>query len=649
MAAATGTDMAMDESTSLESARLAASPAEWKSRLAALTLAALGIVYGDIGTSPLYTIKTVFSPEHGLPLDPPNLMGVVSLIFWGLMIIVSLKYVTLILRADNQGEGGIMALMALALSSVTKSSRWYHPLLLTGLVGAALFYGDGVITPAISVLSAIEGLEVATPALSPYVVPLTVAVLVVLYFFQHTGSTGIGKWFGPVMLVWFAALAGMGLINIVQAPAILAALNPLHGLGFLLRNGWIAFVALGAIVLAFTGAEALYADMGHFGKRPIRLAWALVVAPALALNYLGQGALLLSHPEAISNPFYQQLGAWSVYPLVALSTAATVIASQATISGTFSITNQAISLGVLPRMRVIHTSEREIGQIYIPAVNWLQLIAVLIAVLHFGSSDKLGAAYGIAVTATMLTTTILTFFVIRYGWKYNLFLCWAATGFFLLIDTTLFSANTLKFMQGGWFPIVLGAALLLIMLTWETGRKLMFANMQGNAIPVEEFLQSLFIVPPPRVQGTAVFFRPVGEGVPHAMLHNLAHNKIVHERVVFLTIFPNNIPAIGDAERVEVTPLGHQCYQVDVHYGFKEKRNIPLALELCERQGLAFQAMETSYFISRQTIIPTIELPGMALWREALFAMMYRNARDAAEYYGLPANRVIELGTQIEI
>ena len=649
IAAANGTDMAMDESTSLESARLAASPTELKGRLAALTLVALGIVYGDIGTSPLYTIKTVFSPEHGLPLDQPNLVGVVSLIFWGLMIIVSLKYVTLILRADNQGEGGIMALMALALSSVTKSSRWYHPLLLIGLVGAALFYGDGVITPAISVLSAIEGLEVATPTLTPYVVPLTAAVLIVLYGVQHTGSAGIGKWFGPVMLVWFATLAAMGLINIVQAPAILAALNPWHGIGFMLRNGWVAFVALGAIVLAFTGAEALYADMGHFGKKPIRIAWFLIVAPALALNYLGQGALLLSHPEAIANPFYQQLGAWSIYPLVALSTVATVIASQATIAGTFSITHQAIALGVLPRMRVIHTSDQEVGQIYIPLVNWMQLVAVLIAVFHFESSANLGAAYGIAVTATMLTTTVLAFFVIRYGWKYNLLLCWAATGFFLLIDVTLFSANTLKFMQGGWFPIVLGAGLLVIMLTWETGRKLMFANMQGNAIPVEEFLQSLFIAPPPRVEGTAVFFRPVGEGVPHAMLHNLAHNKIVHERIVFLTIFPSNIPAVGDAERVKVRPLGHQCYQIDVHYGFKEQRHVPRALDLCARQGLEFQPLETSFFISRQTVIPTIGQGGMALWREALFATMYRNSRDAAEYYGLPANRVIELGTQIEI
>jgi KUP system potassium uptake protein len=619
-----------------------------KSRLAALTVAAIGIVYGDIGTSPLYTVKTVFAAEHGLVLNPANLLGVVSLIFWGLTIIVSLKYVTLILRADNHGEGGIMALMALALSSVTTKSRWYFYLLLIGLFGAALFYGDGVITPAISVLSAIEGLEVATPAFKPYVVPLTLVVLVVLYMVQYKGTAGIGKWFGPIMLIWFALLAGMGLLNIMQRPDILAALNPLHAIRFLVANRWLAFVALGAVVLAFTGAEALYADMGHFGKSPIRMAWSLVVFPALALNYLGQGALLLANPEAISNPFYQMLGAWSVYPLVVLSTMATVIASQATISGTFSMTHQAIALGVLPRMSVTHTSEQEIGQIYIPLVNWLQLGAVILAVLFFGSSENLGAAYGIAVTVTMLTTTILTFFVVRYGWHYPLLLCWAATGFFFLIDVTLFSANTLKLLHGGWFPLVLGAAMLTIMLTWEQGRQMVSASLQGRAIPVADFLQSLFVAPPTRVEGTAVFFRAQGEGVPHAMLHNLSHNKILHERTVFLTVFNADIPAIPEAQRVQVEPLGHQFYQVNVHYGFKDERDIPHALELCKAHGLEFDMMQTSFFISRQTILPS-HGRGMSPWREALFAAIYRNARDAADYYRVPANRVIELGAQVEI
>jgi KUP system potassium uptake protein len=617
-------------------------------RLTALTIAAIGIVYGDIGTSPLYTMKTIFSGEHAVHLDEANLLGVVSLIFWGLMMVVSLKYVTLIMRADNHGEGGIMALMALALQSVKRESRWHRMLLITGLVGAALFYGDGVITPAISVLSAVEGLEVSTPALKPYIVPITVAVLIALYMVQHRGTAGIGKWFGPVMLVWFAALAVMGAINIMQAPSIIGALNPLHAFSFMLRNRWSAFVALGAVVLAFTGAEALYADMGHFGRKPIRIAWAFIVAPALTLNYLGQGALLLAHPDAVSNPFFQQLGAWSVYPLVALSTVATVIASQATISGTFSMTHQAISLGAMPRMRVIHTSDYEIGQIYVPLVNWMQLAAVLVAVISFGSSDRLGAAYGIAVTATMLATSILTFFVIHNGWKYSLGLSLFSTGFFVMIDATLFSANTLKFMEGGWFPLLIGGLIMLLMMTWERGREIVSENMACHVIPMEGFIASLFQHPPPRVEGTAVFFRPAGEGVPHALLHNLMHNKVLHQRIVFLTAQHSPVPTIADTDRVEMTPLGHDCYDLTVKYGFKEDRDIPHALDLCQSQGLTFDLMETSFFISRQTVVPTVGA-GMALWREGLFAAMFRNARDAADYYRIPANRVIELGTKLEI
>lgn len=619
-----------------------------KSNLAVLTLAAIGIVYGDIGTSPLYTMKEVFSPAHGLPLNQGNLLGVVSLIEWALIIIVSLKYVSLILRADNRGEGGIMALVALALSSVGPKSRWYGPLVLVGLTGATLFFGDSVITPAISVLSAIEGLEVATPAFQPYVVPLTVVVLVALYTLQSKGTAGIGKWFGPIVVIWFATLAAMGLVNIIENPAILAALNPLYALRFLLDNGWLAFVALGAIVLAVTGAEALYADMGHFGKRPIRVAWFAVVFPGLALNYLGQGALLLSNPDAVSNPFYQQLGSWSIYPLVVLSTMATVIASQATISGTFSIAQQAIALGFLPRMRVLYTSEREIGQIYIPLINWLQLGAVLIAVAGFGSSSNLASAYGIAVTATMLMTTILTFFVIRYRWRYNLLLCWFATGFFLLVDIVLFSANTLKILHGGWFPLVLAALIVTIMLTWRDGRERVYENLKKHLIPLDEFLQSLFVSPPARVEGTAIFFRAEGDGVPHAMLHNLLHNKVLHERTVFLTVFNADIPFIPDSERVKVQSLGHDCYQLNVHYGFKDERDIPHALALCESAGLEFDMMNTSFFIARQTVIPRVG-SGMALWREGLYATMSRNARDAADYYRVPANRVIELGTQVEI
>jgi KUP system potassium uptake protein len=619
-----------------------------KSSLAALTLAAVGIVYGDIGTSPLYTLKTIFDPTHGLALNTPNLLGIVSLIFWGLTMIVSLKYVTLILRADNRGEGGIMALMALALSSVTRQSRWHYGLMVLGVFGATMFYGDSVITPAISVLGAIEGLEVATPGLERYVVPLTIVVLLVLYSVQRHGTAGIGRWFGPVMVVWFAALAVMGVINIIAAPVILQALNPLHAFEFMLRERMIAFVALGAVVLAFTGAEALYADMGHFGKKPIRFAWFMIVFPALALNYLGQGGLLITHPEALENPFYHQLGSWAVLPLVVLSTMATVIASQATISGTFSMTKQAIALGLLPRMRVQHTSESEIGQIYIPAVNWLQLTVVLIAVVGFGSSDKLAGAYGIAVTATMTATTFLTFFVVRYRWHLPLLVCLGATGFFMIMDVMLFSASTLKLLHGGWFPLVIGAILLTIMLTWKRGRELVFENLEKHAIPLDDFLQSLFVGPPTRVAGTAIYLRGETDGVPHALLHNLLHNKVLHERVAFLTVHIREEPYVPEAEQVEVVALGHNCYQLNVAYGFKDEANIPDILRLCAAKHLEFEMMETSFFIARQTVI-SVPGSGMMPWREHLFVLMQRNARTAADYYQIPANRVIELGTQVEI
>ncbi|MFC5552181.1 potassium transporter Kup [Massilia aerilata] len=619
-----------------------------KSSLAALTLAAVGIVYGDIGTSPLYTLKTIFDPTHGLPLSTPNLLGIVSLIFWGLTMIVSLKYVTLVLRADNRGEGGIMALMALALNSVTRQSRWHYVLMIIGVFGATMFYGDSVITPAISVLGAIEGLEVATPGLEKWVVPLTIVVLVILYSVQRHGTAGIGRFFGPIMVVWFAALAIMGVINIVEAPVILQALNPLHAFEFMLRERFIAFVALGAVVLSLTGAEALYADMGHFGKKPIRAAWFMVVFPALALNYLGQGALLIMHPDAVENPFFHQLGSWSVLPLVVLSTMAAVIASQATISGTFSMTKQAIALGLLPRMRVMHTSESEIGQIYIPAVNWLQLAVVLIAVVGFGSSDKLAGAYGIAVTATMFATTILTFFVTRYRWHLPLALCFGATGFFMIMDIMLFSASTLKLLHGGWFPLLLGAILLTIMLTWKRGRELVFENLEKHAIPLEDFLQSLFVGPPARVAGTAIFLRGETDGVPHALLHNLLHNKVLHERVVFLTVHIREEPYVPESEQVEVVSLGHNCFQLNVSYGFKDEANIPDILRLCALQQLEFEMMETSFFIARQTVI-SVPGSGMMPWREHLFVLMQRNARTAADYYQIPANRVIELGTQVEI
>jgi len=618
------------------------------SSIAALTIAAIGIVYGDIGTSPLYTMKAVFSPEHGLTLNTPNLLGTVSLIVWGLIIIVSLKYVTMVLRADNRGEGGVMALMSLALSSLPKGSRWHFPLMLIGIFGSTLFFGESVITPAISVLSAIEGLEVAAPGLKPYVVPITVVVLLGLYAVQSRGTSGIGKWFGPVMILWFTTLAILGLINVFRSPEILAALNPWHAVNFMLKNRMIAFIALGAIVLAFTGVEALYADMGHFGAKPIRVAWSFVVFPSLAINYLGQGALLLSNPAAISNPFFQQLESWSIYPLVMLSTLATVIASQATISGSFSMAKQAISLGLLPRMKIVFTSDKEMGQIFIPVINGLQLAAVILAVIEFGSSDELAAAYGIAVTATMTMTTILAFFVIRYHWKYSLAAASSLCSLFLVIDIALFSSNTLKLMSGGWFPLLLGLVLFTIMLTWRRGRQLVGENLKKHAIPLDGFLESLFLVPPTRVPGTAIFLRGENDGVPHAMLHNLKHNRILHERVIFLTIHMHEVPWIPIAERIQLQNFGNECYQIRVHYGFKDAPDIPYVLELCKPLGLEFDMLSTSFFISRQTIISTPGA-GMSTWREHLFVTLSRNARGAADYYQIPPNQVIELGTQVEI
>ncbi len=617
-------------------------------KTSALTLAALGVVYGDIGTSPLYAMKEVFAPQHGIALTAANILGATSLIIWTLIIVVSLKYVALILRADNRGEGGIMALLALALGGRAQNTRKYLVLMLVGLAGTALFYGDGVITPAITILSAVEGLEVATPLFKSYVVLITALIVIGLYACQRRGTAGLGRYFGPFMLLWFAALAGMGVVNIAEMPAVLSAFNPMHALNFFMANKWLGFVALGAIFLAVTGAEALYADMGHFGKTPIRAAWFYIVFPALVLNYLGQAAVLIANPGAVSNPFYHQLGAWSIMPLVVLATIAAVIAAQATIAATFSVTQAAISLGFLPRMKVMHTSEREIGQIYIPMANWAQMAIVLLAVVGFGSSTGLAAAYGIAVTTTMLATTILTFFVIHDRWHYNWLLSLSATGFFLVIDIAFLAANSLKIADGGWFPLVLGGVMMAIMFIWRSGRTALAENLQQHAIPLASFLESLFASPPVRVPGTAVFFRAEGDGVPHALLHNLLHNKVLHEQIVFLTVVNCDIPSVPAAERLSLTALEHRCYQLDVKYGFKDDRDILAALDLAAAYGLECNLMETSFFIARQTVIPA---PGgsMPVLGDSIFASMYRNARDAAEYYKLPANRVIELGTQIEI
>jgi KUP system potassium uptake protein len=616
--------------------------------LAALALGALGVVYGDIGTSPLYTVKEIFTGSGGIPLSQVNVVGVVSVIFWALMIVVSLKYVTLILRADNHGEGGIMALLALASSAVKKLPRLRYGLLLAGVFGAALFYGDGVITPAISVLSAVEGLEVAAPGLTAYVVPLTVVVLVLLFLFQRRGTAGVGMLFGPVMMVWFGILALGGLFNVYKAPEILVALNPYYGVRFLYQNGWVAFVGLGAIVLALTGAEALYADMGHFGRRPIRLAWFTFVFPALALNYLGQGALIMSDPKAIANPFYLLFPTWLLYPMIGLATAATVIASQAVITGTYSMTQQAIQLGFLPRTHIVHTSAMAEGQIYIPSINAMLLLAVVAAVIGFGSSTNLASAYGLAVTGTMLITTVLTFFVVRYAWGYNWLLCVLATGFFLVIDLAFFSANTLKIAQGGWFPLVVGLAIFTVMTTWKRGREILVTHLRQTQIPLKPFLESLVAEDITRVSNTAIFLVANPEGVPNALLHNLAHNQVLHDRVIFLTVIYREIPYVPHEQRVQVESLLRGFYRIKVFYGFMDKPDLVAALEACRGDGLEFNLLATSFFVSRETIVPTPG-GGMADWREQLFATMSRLAGSAADYVNIPTNRVIEVGTRIEI
>ncbi len=621
-----------------------------KSSTAALTLLALGVVFGDIGTSPLYAFKETFSPQHGMPMDAENILGGVSIIFWALMFVVSLKYVVLIMRADNKGEGGIMALLALATSAVKEQPAWRNSLLLIGVFGASLFYGDAVLTPAISVLSAIEGLEVGTSAFKPYLVPIAVGVLVGLFVIQARGTAVVGQLFGPVMLAWFFALAAAGLYGIAQYPAVLAALNPLHALHFLTEHVAASFVVLGAVVLALTGAEALYADMGHFGKKPVRIAWFALVAPSLMLNYFGQGALLILRPAAVENPFYLLLPAWALYPMVGLATVATVIASQATISGTYSMTKQAIQLGFLPRMSVVQTSARERGQIYIPGINWILLAAVLGAVIGFGSSSRLASAYGVAVTGTMLVTTIVTFFLIRYGWGYPLWACIAATGCFVIVDAAFFSSCLLKVADGGWFPLVIGACVYLMMTTWRQGRSVLFRRLRASSVPLKPFLDSLFRDPPHRVPGTAVFLTATPDATPNALLHNLNHNKVLHERVVFLTAEVTDEPWVPFRDRVKLIKLGHGCWRMNVRFGFMNEPDITRALEVADGLGLELDTMTTSYFLSRETVVPVASIPsGMAFWREKLFAAMARNAGSAADYFKLPANRVIELGTKVEI
>ncbi|HET7299004.1 MAG TPA: potassium transporter Kup [Burkholderiales bacterium] len=617
---------------------------------AALTITALGIVYGDIGTSPLYAVKETFAPGHGIPLNVANILGGLSAILWVLIVVVSLKYVVLVMRADNRGEGGTMALIALASAAVRKRPQWRIFILTVGLFGASLFFGEAVLTPAISVVSAVEGLEVGTSAFKPWVLPIAAVVLIALFSFQRHGTAVVGAFFGPVCMLWFIALGAVGIWQIAQNPVVLQAVDPRHAFGFLTSHGFASFVVMGAVLLAFTGAEALYADMGHFGKWPIRAAWFSLVLPALVLNYFGQGALLIANPAALDNPFYHAFPAWALYPMVALATAATIIASQATITGAYSLARQAIQLGFLPRVNIIQTSARQYGQIYIPAINWVLLILVLAAVFGFGSSSELASAYGVAVTGTMTVTTILTFFVIRYGWGYPLWLCLFATGFFFLIDVTFFSAALLKIFEGGWFPLVLGISMFTIMTTWRRGREVMFERLSEASVPLLPFLKSLFADPPLRVPGTAVFLTATPDATPHALLHNLNHNKVLHERVVFLTVEIRDVPWVSFEERVTCERLGHGCWRVRVRYGFMNRPDVMRALEVCGALGLEFDFMQTSFFLSRQQVVPA---PGgistMARWRERMFAAMARNAGNITDYFNIPTNRVIELGTKVEV
>jgi len=617
------------------------------SSLTALTLGALGVVYGDIGTSPLYALKVVFA-DGRVPLTPNNILGVLSLVFWTLTIVVSIKYVALILRADNNGEGGLMAMLALASQAVKDRPALRRRLLVLGIFGTAVFFGDGVITPAISVLSAVEGLEVGAPALHRFVVPITLIVLTALFMVQRHGTARVGKLFGPITAIWFVVLAAMGLPHVIENPSVLWALNPYHAVTFMFGQPIIAFIALGGVVLTVTGAEALYADLGHFGKRPIRIAWFGLAMPALVLNYFGQGALLLAHPDRVKNVFYEMAPNWAIYPLIGIATGATVIASQALITAAYSVTKQAIQLGYLPRLRIQHTSVKETGQVYVPFVNWGLYLCIVLAIVLFGSSDRLAAAYGIAVTIVMLITTTMTLFVVRYAWKYPWPVVLAATGFFFIVDFVFLAANVGKIFDGGWFPLLIGAVMFTLMMTWKQGRRLVSERLELDAIDLKSFLVSVFISPPTRVAGTAVFMVSNQGLTPNALLHNLKHNKVLHERNLFVTVRQHERPWIPHSERCDIEPLGNDCWQVTVHFGFKDEPDVPAALERLRESGCTVDAMDTSYFLSRDIVIPTLG-GGMADWREKLFAGMHRNASGAADYLRLPTNRVVELGSKVEI
>ncbi|WP_338861021.1 potassium transporter Kup [Mycetohabitans rhizoxinica] len=617
--------------------------------LPALTVAAIGVVFGDIGTSPLYALKEAFSPQHGIALTPEGILGVISLLFWAIVIVVSLKYVLFVMRADNDGEGGVLALMALALRGFARDGKWIGVLMALGIFGACMFYGDAVITPAISVMSAVEGLEIAAPSLARYVLPITLLILIALFMLQKHGTEVVGRLFGPVMFVWFVTLALLGLYHIATAPRVIAALNPWYAIRFMHDHAVQAYHVLGSVFLVLTGAEALYADMGHFGAKPIRVAWYGMVMPALVLNYFGQGALLLSDPSAIQNPFYLLAPDWALLPLVVLATAATVIASQAVISGAFSLTSQAIQLGYVPRMKIQHTSASAIGQIYIPIVNWLLLFVILIIVLGFKSSDNLAAAYGIAVTTTMVITTILACVVMVRVWNWNKL--WVATIIlgFITVDLSFFGANLLKLREGGWLPLLIGAFLFFLLTTWYKGRQIVKERTAADGIPLMPFLQGLLAHPPHRVSGSAIYLTGNETLVPVSLLHNLKHNKVLHERTIFMTFITLDIPYVDDHRRIDTKELGGGLYRVRVTYGFNETPDLNGVLKLLEQQeNMSFDLMDTSFFLARETVVPT-QLPGMSVWRERIFAWMHQNAAKPTDFFSIPANRVVELGTKIEI
>ncbi|MEP7205373.1 MAG: potassium transporter Kup [Casimicrobiaceae bacterium] len=613
-----------------------------------LILGAIGVVFGDIGTSPLYTLREVFAGSHRLPLVEENVLGLLSIVFWSLMVVVSLKYVTLVMRADNRGEGGILALTALVARGMEDRgrSRWW--LVGLGIVGASMFYGDGMITPAISVLSAVEGLEIITPRLHEYIVPVTMGILIALFSIQKRGTGAVGVLFGPICLVWFAVLAILGVMHIVQNPGVLAALSPQYAALFVVANPGSTFLALGAVVLAVTGTEALYADMGHFGAPAIRRAWLFFVLPALVLNYFGQGALLIADPAAIKNPFYLMAPEAVLVPLVVLATFATVIASQAVISGAFSLTRAAIQMGYCPRLKIQHTSERTIGQIYVPFINWTLLIAVSALVLGFRSSTALAGAYGVAVTMQMMIDSILIFFVMRRIWNWSLPVAAAIAAPLLVVDFAFFASNSLKIPDGGWFPLLVGTLVFILLTTWKRGRSVLMDRLSEDSMPLDIFIESITASPPPRVSGTAVFLTSTQNRVPHALLHNLKHNKVLHERVVFLTVVTRDIPRVPGVEQLDVTELGANFWQIEGSFGFMEDPDVPVLLEACEARGLGFDMMDTSFFVSRETLIPTVA-PGMALWRERLFVSLSKNAVKASDFFHVPTNRVVELGTQVEL